>query len=67
MIKEGFPHGTVIFLDIEHMDKMPASMQAYYKAWTKTVLADGRYQPGYYAHTDNASRIHARMGAGACS
>jgi hypothetical protein len=59
VVNEGFPHGTVIFLDIEYMDKIPASMQAYYKAWTKAVLADGRYQPGYYAHTDNAARIHA--------
>jgi hypothetical protein len=59
VVKEGFPHGTVIFLDIERMDKVPSAMEAYYKAWTKGVLADGRYQPGYYAHTDNAVRIHA--------
>jgi hypothetical protein len=59
VIKEGFPHGTVIFLDIEHMNKVPAAMPAYYKAWTKAVLADGRYEPGYYAHTDNAARVHA--------
>jgi len=59
VINEGFPHGTVIFLDIEHMDKVPPAMPSYYKAWTKAVLADGRYQPGYYAHTDNAARIHA--------
>lgn len=59
VVKEGFPHGTVIFLDIEHMNKVPAAMQAYYMAWTKSVLADGRYHPGYYAHTDNAAKVHA--------
>jgi hypothetical protein len=59
VVKEGFPHGTVIFLDIERMEKVPAAMEAYYKAWTKAVLADGRYQPGYYAHTANAARVHA--------
>src|SRR4051812_46266353 len=44
IVNEGFPHGTVIFLDIERMDKIPASMKAYYQAWTKAVLADGRYR-----------------------
>jgi hypothetical protein len=54
---EGFPHGSVIFLDIERMDRIPASMKAYYKAWTKTVLEDGRYRVGYYTHNDNAAEI----------
>jgi hypothetical protein len=57
VIHEGFPHGTVIFLDIERMDRIPASMKAYYQAWTKTVLDDGRYRVGYYTHADNAAEI----------
>jgi hypothetical protein len=57
VISEGFPHGTVIFLDIERMDKIPESMKAYYKAWTKTVAEDKRYRVGYYAHADNAAEI----------
>ena len=57
MIAEGFPHGTVIFLDIERMDRIPASMKSYYKTWTETVLADGRYRVGYYTHADNAAEI----------
>ena len=56
---EGFPRGTVIFLDIEHMAAVPAAMREYYKAWTARVLADGRYRPGFYAHTANASLIYA--------
>lgn len=56
--REGFPTGTVIFLDIEFMDATPQRMRDYYRAWTKAVLADGRYRPGVYAHTRNAGRIY---------
>lgn len=61
VIGEGFPHGTVIFLDIERMDQVTPAMKAYYTAWTKAVLADGRYRPGIYAHTDNAAKIYADL------
>jgi hypothetical protein len=57
VMAEGFPHGTVIFLDIERMDRITASMKSYYKTWTKTVLDDGRYRVGYYTHADNAAEI----------
>jgi hypothetical protein len=55
---EGFPKGTVVFLDVEHMDVVPESMRDYYRAWTRTVLADAQYQPGIYAHTKNAKAIY---------
>jgi hypothetical protein len=57
VMAEGFPHGTVIFLDIERMDRITASMKSYYKTWTQTVLDDGRYRVGYYTHADNAAEI----------
>jgi hypothetical protein len=57
VVSEGFPHGTVIFLDIERMDRIPESMKAYYQQWTRTILADGRYRVGYYAHADNAAEV----------
>jgi len=60
---EGFPHGSVIFLDIERMEVVPSGMREYYRAWTKRVLDDGRYRPGFYAHTWNASLIHADASA----
>lgn len=56
--REGFPNGTVVFLDVEHMDRVPQRMRDYYRAWTTAVLADGRYRPGIYAHTKNASKIY---------
>lgn len=55
---EGFPVGTVIYLDIEHMDAIPASMEAYYRAWVQQVLADGRFRPGVYVHEANAASIY---------
>jgi Domain of unknown function (DUF1906) len=55
---EGFPLGSVIFLDIERMQATPQKMREYYRAWTAHVLADGRYRPGFYAHTHNAALIH---------
>lgn len=56
--REGFPRGSVIFLDVEHMDEIPQAMRDYYRAWTRMVLIDGRYRPGIYAHTRNASTIY---------
>jgi len=56
--REGFPKGTVVFLDVEHMDVIPQPMRDYYRAWTRALLADGRYQPGIYAHTKNAQAIY---------
>lgn len=55
---EGFPRGTVVFLDVEYMTSVPQRMRDYYRAWTKAVLADGRYRAGIYAHTRNASIIY---------
>jgi hypothetical protein len=56
---EGFPAGTVIFLDVEWMATVPATMREYYRAWTRAVLADGRYRPGIYAHEHNAQTVYA--------
>jgi len=55
---EGFANGTVIFLDIERMDFVPKAMRDYYKAWTERVVEDGRFRPGYYAHSYNASLVY---------
>lgn len=56
--QEGFPKGTVIFLDIERMHATPQRMREYYRAWTAYVLEDGRYRPGFYAHSRNATLIY---------
>jgi len=56
--RNGFPDGTTIFLDVEFMDAVPQRMRDYYRAWTRQVLADGRFTPGMYVHTSNARTIY---------
>ena len=56
---EGFAPGTVVFLDVERAEGLPAGMTAYHRAWTAAVLADGRYRPGTYAHRLNADALFA--------
>ena len=55
---EGFAKGSVIFLDIERNERMPARLRDYYKAWVATVLTDGRYRPGVYVHSHNAQAVY---------
>lgn len=57
--REGFPPGTTVFLDLERMDRVPDAMREYYRAWVRALLADGRYRPGIYVHTDNARTAYA--------
>jgi hypothetical protein len=59
--REGFARGSVIFLDLEYMDRVPQRMREYYRAWTYAVLADGRYRPGVYVHTHNAKTVYADL------
>ena len=55
---EGFPQRSIVFLDIERMEKMPAAMRDYYRAWSKQLLTDGRYRPGVYVHAHNAQTVY---------
>ncbi len=55
---DGFAIGTVIFLDIERMDKVPQAMRNYYEAWTTRVIEDGRFRPAFYTHSFNADLIY---------
>jgi hypothetical protein len=60
---EGFPKGTIVFLDVEHMAVIPSRMRAYYRAWTRTMLAAGTFRPGIYSHTKNAAAIYDDVSA----
>jgi hypothetical protein len=57
--REGFAHGTTVFLDLERMDALHQAMRDYYTAWVNAVLVDGRYRPGIYVHTDNANVVYS--------
>lgn len=56
--KEGFVPRSVVFLDIERMERMPDGMRAYYRAWARTLLQGGVYLPGVYVHAHNAQVVH---------
>jgi hypothetical protein len=55
---EGFPTGTIVFLDVERMERMPPTMRDYYRAWASRVLEDGRFVPGVYVHAHNAAVVN---------
>lgn len=55
---DGFPRGTIIYLDLERMTTIPDAMRDYYRAWGAALLADGRYRPGVYVHGVNADDVH---------
>ncbi len=56
--REGFPRGTVVFLDLERMERIPTAMRNYYQGWVSRMLADGQFRPGIYVHQHNAQAIH---------
>ena len=58
---EGFARGTVVYLDVERMERMPRAMRDYYRTWARALLADGRYVPGVYVHAHNAAAVHADL------
>jgi hypothetical protein len=60
---EGFSKGVVIFLDLERMEKIPAPMRDYYRAWVARMLANGQFMPGVYTHQHNAAEIFADVQA----
>lgn len=54
---EGFPAGTVIYLDVERVTTVSPALAEYVRAWVSGVLADGRYTPGIYVHRLNADPV----------
>ncbi len=59
MRAEGFPTGSVIYLNVERMERVTSAMAEYYAAWQQTVLEDGRVVPGTYAHMSNSDPLFA--------
>jgi hypothetical protein len=54
---DGFPTGTVVFLDVERVERVRPELAAYVRAWTAAMLRGGRYLPGLYAHDLNAAEV----------
>ncbi|MBX6363033.1 MAG: DUF1906 domain-containing protein [Gemmatimonadetes bacterium] len=55
---DGFPKGTVIYLDVERVDSVSAPLEAYVRGWTAALLDRGRYRPALYAHGRNAESLY---------
>ena len=55
---EGFPQGTVVYLDVERVTSVSPALREYVRSWVAGVLADGRYTPGIYCHRLNADALH---------
>jgi hypothetical protein len=58
MQSEGFPAGSVVYLDVEPMDQIPANMLDYVNAWL-SEFAGKAYLPGVYCHKKNAAQLKA--------
>lgn len=58
---DGFPANTIIFLDVERVERISPDLAAYVRAWVAVLLRDGRYVPGLYAHDRNAADLYALL------
>jgi hypothetical protein len=58
---DGFPQNTVIFLDVERVERVTPALAAYVRAWARAMLRANFYAPGLYAHDVNASELYALL------
>lgn len=58
---DGFPEGTVIFLNVERVERVRPALTAYIRSWFGTLLESGRYAPGLYAHGSNAAELYVSL------
>ena len=56
---DGFPDGSTVFLDVEYVSAVSASLVEYYRGWIAGILKDGHYKPGIYAAKSNAATLRA--------
>ena len=45
------------------VERIPAAMHDYHRAWVRALVADGRYRPGIYCHARNAAELYAAVRA----
>ncbi|MFL5384910.1 MAG: glycoside hydrolase domain-containing protein [Longimicrobiaceae bacterium] len=54
---EGFPSGTLVYLDVERVTAVSPALLEYVRGWIDGMLADGRFIPGIYCHRLNADAL----------
>jgi hypothetical protein len=64
MAAEGFPAGSVVYLDVERVQVVSTPLVNYVREWAQRMLADGRYIPGLYCHRLNAPALVDALRAG---
>jgi hypothetical protein len=57
---DGFPEGTVIYLDVERADPYPATLDTYVRSWVRRVR-ERRFTPGLYGHRLNAETLFSSL------
>lgn len=58
---DGFPNGTLVFLNVERVEQVGAELAGYVQAWVGTMHERGRYRPGIYLHERNVDALYARV------
>jgi hypothetical protein len=58
MRADGFPTGSIVYLDIETVTSVSPALLGYMRAWIAGVARDGRYRPGVYAAKANAPDLY---------
>lgn len=56
---DAFPQNTIIFLDVERVERVRPPLAEYVRTWARTMLERGHFVPGLYAHDLNASELYA--------
>lgn len=56
--EDGFPIGTVIFLDVERVDDVSPELLTYVRSWVARMLEAESYTPGIYTHDVNVEALY---------
>lgn len=55
---DGFPDGTIIFLDVERVERVTPELADYVRSWIRSLLELRRFLPGLYAHALNVPDLY---------
>jgi hypothetical protein len=60
-VADGFPSGTVVFLNVERVEQVSPELRTYVRNWVRALLERDRFVPGVYAHDHNARELYALL------
>jgi hypothetical protein len=56
---EGFAAGTIVYLNVERVERVTPALRAYVSGWLDGMLDAGVHRPGLYVHAHNANALYA--------